>query len=1019
MNIHEPLFQKKYVAGGFFLLLALIIAGAFSGFVTLPFSLHSLRASIGQVVFPAPSINSLPASSLPQSTPAAILATSTAVYLGGSFSGFGDTTGPGVPIVIATNHTAATFPKINDGAFVSISISDGAGGWYVGGTFSTIGGVSRNNLAHILANGTVDLSFNPPLLTDNSVSKLKLSNDRSTLYVFVNGVTRVVASLSTADGSVLHTFLSATAVDPSGIDLSPDGTIFYLSYFDEDLNGSVLDAFLTADNSPLPGFDASAAVGSGQVGAIGLSVDGSILYFGFNKLNADFVAINALTGASIPGFSATTDSVVSHIIPSPDGTRLYLSGNFAVVNGVTTGPVAALSTTDGSLVSGFKPVSEFTNQQQANSIALSSNGATLFVGGNFTHVQGGTRHNLAAFSTTDGSLVSAFTVGADSIIQTVSLSQDETQLYTAGQYSYIAEKLHIGLVALSPSTSLPLNNFNAVLDEGEVLSFALSPDGRTLYAAGNFSGVNGISRSNIVALNTSDGAVVSAFNVAMDSNDAILKIVLSEDGSTLYAGGFFSTIGGKSRSNLAAINTADGTVLDSFVPDPDASVDSLVLSRDGSHLFVGGDFTTIASASRSGLAELVAADGAIVPAFAPDALDGTPKALALSPDETTLYAGGNFGNIGTQAQIGLAAFSVADGSVIQSFLPVLDSQVSDFTLSSDGLHLFIAGFFSTVNSTPEGGVAEISTTDGSLGDFQISDFTFANIIARSADTRDMYIAGSLSLARYRGHFPFSVNVSSSTLAATEGGIGDSYTLVLNEQPTADVTIAINPNSQVAVTPSSVTFTTLNWDVPQSVTVSAINDGVAEGAHTGTIAHSVTSADSNYNGISVASVTVNITDGITSSSGTTRTVGSGNGAIVDTGKLSPSNLGTKGTSTRATKLIPGIATSSSSIVIGGGGIATSTLFFLHPMRVGEISIDSLRLQAFLNAHGFLIASSGPGSRGNETLKYGAKTAAAVARFQEKYAKEILTPFGLKKGTGIVGKATLRKLNEIIDTEHWTI
>lgn len=44
-------------------------------------------------------------------------------------------------------------------------------------------------------------------------------------------------------------------------------------------------------------------------------------------------------------------------------------------------------------------------------------------------------------------------------------------------------------------------------------------------------------------------------------------------------------------------------------------------------------------------------------------------------------------------------------------------------------------------------------------------------------------------------------------------------------------------------------------------------------------------------------------------------------------------------------------------------------------------------------------------------FGENTRAAVINFQEKYAKEVLEPFGLKTGTGIVAKATRDKLNEI--------
>lgn len=105
----------------------------------------------------------------------------------------------------------------------------------------------------------------------------------------------------------------------------------------------------------------------------------------------------------------------------------------------------------------------------------------------------------------------------------------------------------------------------------------------------------------------------------------------------------------------------------------------------------------------------------------------------------------------------------------------------------------------------------------------------------------------------------SLTESSGATTATEGGATDTYTIVLTSEPTADVMITLAASSQLSVSPASVTFTSANWDTAQTVTVSATNDDVAEGSHSGTIAHSATSSDSGYSGISIAAITAGITD----------------------------------------------------------------------------------------------------------------------------------------------------------------
>ncbi|WP_353847776.1 cadherin domain-containing protein, partial [Microcystis sp. M26BS1] len=94
---------------------------------------------------------------------------------------------------------------------------------------------------------------------------------------------------------------------------------------------------------------------------------------------------------------------------------------------------------------------------------------------------------------------------------------------------------------------------------------------------------------------------------------------------------------------------------------------------------------------------------------------------------------------------------------------------------------------------------------------------------------------------------------------TEGGNTDTYSLVLKTQPTADVTITLTSNNQITLNSTSLTFTTTNWNTPQNVTVTAVDDTLTEGNHTATITHNISSTDTNYNGLTIGTVNVNIQD----------------------------------------------------------------------------------------------------------------------------------------------------------------
>ncbi len=117
--------------------------------------------------------------------------------------------------------------------------------------------------------------------------------------------------------------------------------------------------------------------------------------------------------------------------------------------------------------------------------------------------------------------------------------------------------------------------------------------------------------------------------------------------------------------------------------------------------------------------------------------------------------------------------------------------------------------------------------------------------------------------------PVTVAESGGSTDVTEGGATDTYTVVLDSQPTADVMIAVSTDAEVSVATSSLTFTSVNWNVAQTVTVTAVDDAVVEGVvHAGSISHAATSTDPNYNVVSVAGVTANVTDNDVSGSGPT-------------------------------------------------------------------------------------------------------------------------------------------------------
>ena len=100
----------------------------------------------------------------------------------------------------------------------------------------------------------------------------------------------------------------------------------------------------------------------------------------------------------------------------------------------------------------------------------------------------------------------------------------------------------------------------------------------------------------------------------------------------------------------------------------------------------------------------------------------------------------------------------------------------------------------------------------------------------------------------------------SGLTTTESGGTASFDVVLTNRPTADVTITFSlDTTEGSLSTNTVTFTAANWDTPQTVTVTGVNDPEVDGDITYTITATAVSNDPYHNNLAIPSVTVTNVD----------------------------------------------------------------------------------------------------------------------------------------------------------------
>ncbi len=665
------------------------------------------------------------------------------IYIGGDFTSIGPLTGGGVAIDASTGAVHRPYPQV--AGAVNVVAPDGSGGWYLGGSFTAVGGQPRNNLAQLDAGGNLT-PWNPS--ADGQVYALVVSGSTvyaGGLFTSIGGQSRnniaaldVVSGVASGWNPNASSYVEALAVSGGTVYAGgqfitiggqPRGKIAALDAASgavtawnpnaRDVNGSTYGsavyALVVSDGTVYAGgqfssiggqfrsniaaLDASGAAtawnpsatgGQGYGDAISaLAVSGGTVYAagGFTSIGGqprnDIAALDVATGAATNWDPNANDHVYSMVV---SGATVYIGGDFTSVGGEARSNVAALDAATGATTA-------WNPSANGNVTALAVSGSTVFAGGQFTIVGAGARNRIAALDAATGA-VTAWNPNADGPVYALAVSG--STIYAGGLFTSIGGQLRNNVAALDAATG------GATAWNPNASSYveALAVSGGTVYAGGQFTTIGGQQRSKIAALDAASGDATTWDPNARDANgntynSAVYALVVS--GGTVFAGGQFSSIGGQPRRNIAALDAASGGAA---AWNPSASggqgygdaISAMAVS--GGTVYAAGGFSSIGGQPRNNIAALDAASGAAT-GWDPNA-NGHVSSIAVSG--ATVYIGGGFTSVGGQLRSKIAALNAATGAA-----PTWDPGANNWVTALDvyGGRLYAGGQFTSIGGLPQ------------------------------------------------------------------------------------------------------------------------------------------------------------------------------------------------------------------------------------------------------------------------------------------------------------------------------
>jgi hypothetical protein len=265
-------------------------------------------------------------------------------------------------------------------------------------------------------------------------------------------------------------------------------------------------------------------------------------------------------------------------------------------------------------------------------------------------------------------------------------------LHADGTVAYVANNL----AAIDMTTGEGIPSFTPAVASGTTTAFvralAVSSDGSSLYVGGAFDSLGGQSGlANIGRIDLTTGQTDATFDpqVAAGIQSTIVYGILLSP-TRVYFGGDFMSVDGKAKKRLAAVDLT-GALDPNWKASAGSKVRTLEFAPDGNTIFVAGRFTVVDNVERHAIARVSTTTGALDPWAIPNGVIEVPQqAFSLQITPTRVYAG-----LGAHPNYA-AAFALDNGNVgtrVWRYDTV--GNVQAVQLNAAGTELFIGGHFGT------------------------------------------------------------------------------------------------------------------------------------------------------------------------------------------------------------------------------------------------------------------------------------------------------------------------------------